>query len=48
MISDRELFGDPGFAELDSDLLSTPFQVQTNWHVLTGAACAGKTTTLIG
>ena len=29
---------------LDPDLLSTPFEVQTNWHVLTGAACSGKTT----
>jgi predicted ATPase len=30
--------------ELDPDLLSTPFEIQTNWHVLTGAACTGKTT----
>jgi predicted ATPase len=30
--------------ELDPDLLSTPFEVQTNWHVITGAACSGKTT----
>ena len=30
--------------ELDPDLLSTPFDVQTNWHVITGAACCGKTT----
>ena len=30
--------------ELDPDLLSTPFRVQTNWHVITGAPCAGKTT----
>jgi predicted ATPase len=30
--------------ELDPDLLSTSFEVQTNWHVLTGAACSGKTT----
>jgi predicted ATPase len=29
---------------LDPDLLSTPFGVQTNWHVLTGAPCSGKTT----
>ena len=29
---------------LDLDLLSTPFEVQTNWHVITGAACTGKTT----
>jgi predicted ATPase len=30
--------------ELDLDLLSTPFGVQTNWHVITGAPCCGKTT----
>jgi predicted ATPase len=30
--------------ELDPDLLSTPFEVQTNWHVITGGACCGKTT----
>jgi predicted ATPase len=30
--------------KLDPDLLSTPFRVQTNWHVITGAACCGKTT----
>jgi predicted ATPase len=30
--------------ELDPDLLSTFFGVQTNWHVLTGAPCSGKTT----
>ena len=30
--------------ELNSDLLSTPFKVQTNWHVITGASCSGKTT----
>jgi predicted ATPase len=30
--------------ELDPDLLSTPFAVQTNWHVITGAPCSGKTT----
>ena len=29
---------------LDPELLATPFEVQTNWHVLTGAACSGKTT----
>lgn len=32
---------------LDRDLLATPFRVQTNWHVITGAPCSGKTT-LIG
>lgn len=30
--------------ELDPDLLSTPFRVQTKWHVITGAPCSGKTT----
>ena len=30
--------------ELDPDILSTPFNVQTNWHVITGAPCCGKTT----
>ena len=30
--------------ELDPDLLSTPFSVQTNWHVITGAPSCGKTT----
>jgi predicted ATPase len=30
--------------DLDPDLLLTPYRVQTNWHVLTGAACSGKTT----
>jgi len=30
--------------ELDPELLSAPFRVQTNWHVITGASCSGKTT----
>jgi predicted ATPase len=30
--------------ELDPDILSTPFGVQTNWHVITGAISCGKTT----
>ena len=30
--------------QLDPDLLSTPFKAQTNWHVITGAPCSGKTT----
>jgi predicted ATPase len=30
--------------ELDPNLLSIPFGVQTNWHVITGAPCSGKTT----
>ncbi len=33
--------------ELDPDLLSTPFRVQTNWHVITGTVSSGITT-LIG
>ena len=31
-------------AELDPKLSPTPFQVQTNWHVITGASCSGKST----
>lgn len=36
----------PEFAttELDPTILSTPYKVQTNWHVITGAPCCGKTT----
>jgi predicted ATPase len=30
--------------ELDPDLISSPFKVQTKWHVITGAPCSGKTT----
>lgn len=30
--------------ELDVGALSTTFQVETHWHVLTGAPCCGKTT----
>ena len=30
--------------ELDPDLLAAPFGAETRWHVLTGAACTGKTT----
>jgi Flp pilus assembly CpaF family ATPase len=33
--------------ELTPDLLSTPFKVQMNWHVIAGAPSSGKTT-LIG
>jgi predicted ATPase len=29
---------------LDSELLKTPFEIQTNWHVITGEICCGKTT----
>ncbi len=35
---------DFGTIELDPDLLATPFGVQTNWHVITGAPSCGKTT----
>jgi predicted ATPase len=48
MKDDREMLDDSQYdsraIELDPDLLSTPFGVQTNWHVITGAACSGKTT----
>jgi predicted ATPase len=30
--------------ELDPDLLRTFFRIQTNWHVITGVSCSGKTT----
>lgn len=30
--------------ELDPDLLSTPFRLQTNWHVITGGPGSGKST----
>jgi predicted ATPase len=29
---------------LNAKMLTTPFEVETNWYVLTGAACTGKTT----
>jgi predicted ATPase len=32
------------YAELDQDLLLTPYKIQTNWHVITGAPSCGKTT----
>jgi predicted ATPase len=35
---------DSRITELDPELLTTPFRVETNWHVITGAACSGKTT----
>ncbi len=31
-------------SELDPNLLSDSFEVNTNWHVITGAASSGKTT----
>jgi predicted ATPase len=31
---------------LDPGILSTPYETHTNWYVLTGAACCGKTTLL--
>ena len=30
--------------ELDQELLTLPFKVNTNWYVITGAPCSGKTT----
>jgi predicted ATPase len=30
--------------ELNPAVLAYPFKIQTNWHVITGAACSGKTT----
>ena len=35
---------DPRIMELDADLLARPFEVETKWHVITGAICCGKTT----
>jgi len=35
---------DPRITTLDPEILSTPYTVQTNWHVITGAICSGKTT----
>lgn len=32
--------------ELNVQLLSSPFDIQTKWHVITGASCSGKTTML--
>lgn len=29
---------------LETNLLTTPFRIQTNWHVITGAPSCGKTT----
>jgi len=34
----------PNLSRLDPNLVNTPYKVQTNWHILTGAACTGKTT----
>jgi predicted ATPase len=31
-------------AELDAQLLTTPFRIQTSWHVITGTISSGKTT----
>jgi predicted ATPase len=35
---------DPKTLELDPILLQTSFKIQTNWVVITGSACTGKTT----
>ncbi|MFN2304639.1 MAG: AAA family ATPase [Anaerolineales bacterium] len=32
--------------KLNTDQLSTPFKVQTNWHVISGASSSGKTTVI--
>ena len=32
--------------ELDSELLAVQFEVETNWHVITGAPSCGKTTVI--
>jgi predicted ATPase len=32
------------FPELDQELLASPFEHMTNWHVITGAPSCGKTT----
>jgi predicted ATPase len=45
---DRRMFDSPQHefraTELDPNLLSTPFRVQTNWCVITGAPSSGKST----
>jgi predicted ATPase len=44
-VGDYEMLGnDYKATELDSDLLSTSFSVQTNWHVITGTISSGKST----
>ena len=44
MKNDREMLKDSRAMELDPEILSMSFGVQTNWHVITGAICCGKTT----
>jgi len=48
MNDDREMIEDSQqdfrIAALNPELLSMPFKVQTNWHVITGAPCSGKST----
>jgi predicted ATPase len=48
MRDDRKILDDsqqdPRAIALAPESLSTPFGVQTNWHVITGAICCGKTT----
>jgi predicted ATPase len=39
-----DLSRDPRYTPLDADLLACPFGIETNWHVITGAICCGKTT----
>jgi predicted ATPase len=35
---------DHRYTKLDPDLLSLPFRIQTNWHVITGTISSGKST----
>jgi predicted ATPase len=42
MIDDSQQ--DPRVMALDPEILAGHFGVQTNWHVITGAICCGKTT----
>lgn len=35
-----------GITELDPHLLISSYKTETNWHVITGAPCSGKTTTI--
>lgn len=36
--------GESRISDLDPGLLRTPFETETNWHVITGAPSCGKTT----
>ena len=41
---EKNLYNEFSEKALDTQLLSTPFESQTNWHVITGSSCSGKTT----